>query len=101
MKANETLVWVIYDIVEDKPRTKIAKICKQMGLYRVQYSVFSGSINRNALDELVLQVRELMDETTDKIYIFPMCEDDFQKAILLGKDFDRKLVKGESLELIF
>ncbi len=100
MKANETLVWLIYDITENRPRTKIAKLCKQKGLYRVQYSVFAGSINRNALDELVLQVEELMDDS-DKIYIFPMCEEDFRKSILLGKDFDKKLIKGELLEMIF
>ncbi|MEA3547901.1 MAG: CRISPR-associated endonuclease Cas2 [Thermodesulfobacteriota bacterium] len=99
MKANETLVWVIYDICEDKARTKIAKTCKQKGLYRVQYSVFAGSINRSALDELVLQIEELMEES-DKVYVFPMCEEDFRKSILLGKAFDRKLIKGELLELI-
>lgn len=100
MKADETLAWIIYDISADRARTKIAKACKQKGLYRVQYSAFVGAINRNALDELALQMEELMADD-DKVYIFPMCEDDFRKCRLLGKTFDRKLAKGELLELIF
>lgn len=34
------LTWVMYDIVEDKARTKVAKACEKAGIYRVQYSVF-------------------------------------------------------------
>jgi CRISPR-associated protein Cas2 len=40
VKTTETLVWIMYDVVENKPRTKIAKHCKEAGLYRVQKSVF-------------------------------------------------------------
>jgi CRISPR-associated protein Cas2 len=38
------LVWLIYDIAENKPRNKIAKACKQAGLIRVQKSVFLGKL---------------------------------------------------------
>ena len=34
MKQTETLVWVLYDIQKDKARTKVAKTCKEAGLYR-------------------------------------------------------------------
>jgi len=61
MKTTETLVWIIYDIVADKPRGRIAKLCKEAGLYRVQKSVFLGTIERNRLDELRLQVEEQID----------------------------------------
>ena len=95
MKETETLVWVIYDITEDRPRGKIAKLCKEAGLYRVQKSVFLGSIERNRLDELDMQIEEQMDEETDSVYIFPMCQPDFKKVILKGQAFDRKLVTDE------
>ena len=51
------IVWVIYDIQKTKPRTKIAKACQQAGLYRVQKSVFLGSLDENRKDTLQLQVR--------------------------------------------
>jgi CRISPR-associated protein Cas2 len=95
MKTTETLVWIIYDIVEDKPRTKIAKLCKEAGLYRVQKSVFLGTIDRNRLDELRLQIEDWTDEDVDSVYMFPMCEPDFKKVILLGQAFDKKLVTDE------
>ncbi|MGB9601063.1 MAG: CRISPR-associated endonuclease Cas2, partial [Myxococcota bacterium] len=52
------LVWVIYDISEDKKRNKVAKFCKEYGLYRVQKSAFLGDINRNQFDELMLKCKE-------------------------------------------
>ncbi|MDY6854934.1 MAG: CRISPR-associated endonuclease Cas2 [Thermodesulfobacteriota bacterium] len=97
----ENLVWVIYDIVEDKKRTKIAKLCKNIGLYRVQKSVFLGTLNNNQLDELDLQCGEIIDEEVDSVYIFPMCEGDFKKVKLLGQAFDKKLVSSEVLTKFF
>ncbi|MBW1732399.1 MAG: CRISPR-associated endonuclease Cas2, partial [Deltaproteobacteria bacterium] len=32
---SSVLVWIIYDIVEDKTRARVAKTCKQYGLERV------------------------------------------------------------------
>lgn len=86
------IIWVLYDIKEDKPRTKISKLCLQAGLYRVQYSVFIGSINESEKDELQLSIEELIDETTDSVYIFPMNKSELQQCALLGQAFDKKLV---------
>jgi CRISPR-associated protein Cas2 len=95
MKTTATLVWIIYDIVDDKPRTKIAKLCKEAGLYRVQKSVFLGTIERNRLDELRLQIEAWENDEVDSVYIFPMCEADFKKVILLGQAFDKRMVTDE------
>jgi CRISPR-associated protein Cas2 len=95
MKQNETLVWVIYDITEDKIRNRVAKVCKDKGLYRVQKSAFLGTINRNQLDELSMFCDGIIDQDTDSVYIFPMCKDDFRRVILLGQAFDKKLVTDE------
>jgi CRISPR-associated protein Cas2 len=95
VKTTETLVWILYDIVADRPRTKVARRCKEAGLYRVQKSVFLGTIDRNRLDELRLQIEDLTDEDVDSVYIFPMCESDFRKVMLLGQAFDKKLVTDE------
>ena len=97
----ENLVWVIYDIVEDKKRGKIAKLCKNKGLYRVQKSVFLGTLNSNQLDEIGLECSDIIDEEVDSVYIFPMCEGDFKKVRLLGQAFDKKLVSAEILTKFF
>lgn len=93
------LTWVLYDIVNDKPRTKVAKECQRAGIMRVQYSVFLGDLNSNEIDELALKIKTLIDEESDRVYIFPMCREDFSKVRLLGQAFDKKLVTDELREL--
>jgi CRISPR-associated protein Cas2 len=67
----------------------------------VQKSVFLGSVNRNALDEMVIRIKEWLDEDTDSLYVFPMCEADFKKIILLGQAFDKNMVTDEVKALFF
>lgn len=89
------ICWVMYDIKDDKARTKIAKACQQSGLYRVQYSVFLGTLEANRKDSLQIQIEELMDEEVDKVYIFPMSKDELQNTELLGQAFDKDMVTDE------
>ncbi|MCL0042457.1 CRISPR-associated endonuclease Cas2 [Thermodesulfovibrionales bacterium] len=91
----DKLVWVIYDITENKTRAKIAKSCKDKGLYRVQKSAFLGTLNKNQIDELGIMCDDIINPKKDSVYIFPMCEDDFKKVKLLGQAFDKKLVNDE------
>ncbi len=89
------LTWVIYDITSDGRRNKVAKACKNIGLYRVQKSVFLGNLNKNQIDEIKLISEEIMNTDVDSVYIFPMCDDDFKKVKLLGQAFDKKMVNDE------
>lgn len=93
------ICWVMYDIKKDKVRTKISKACEQMGLERVQYSVFLGTMNANSKDTLELMIKELMDIKTDSVYIFPMSKDELKETVLLGQAFDKKLITNEINEL--
>jgi CRISPR-associated protein Cas2 len=95
MKSGNKLVWVIYDIADNKTRTKISRACKNKGLYRVQKSAFLGTLNRNQIDELKIICKEIINQDKDSVYIFPMCEEDFRCAILLGQAFDEELVSDE------
>lgn len=89
------LVWVVYDITENNVRSRVAKMCKGYGLYRVQKSAFLGDMNRNQIDELVLRCKETTDEEKDSVYIFPMCEEDFRKVRMVGKAFDKDMIADE------
>jgi len=90
------LIWAIYDIQSDRIRTRIVKICKKAGLYRVQKSVFLGEIKtKSELDELVLASKKTINKENDSVYIFPMCQSDFKSVVLLGQAFDKELVTDE------
>ena len=44
--------------------------------------------------------RELLDLDTDSVYIFPMCQSDFDRVRIVGQGFDRKLVADEVLTTV-
>ncbi len=89
------LIWVLYDIENDRNRTKAAKVCKQTGLYRVQFSCFLGTVTPSQKSALSLQLEDLIDEEKDKVYIFPMSKDELRTTVLLGQAFDKNLVTDE------
>lgn len=95
------LVWILYDIKEDTPRTKVAKTCKQYGLERVQYSAFLGRLEKNRFDEIAEKILDLIDEDEDSVYLFPFCQEDFKRIKVLGQGFDKEYVNDEVLEKFF
>lgn len=95
------ILWVMYDIKNDRSRTKVAKLCKKAGLYRVQYSVFLGRIENNEVDGLQLAIADYIDEDIDKVYLFPMSKKELKDTIQLGQAFDKKLINDEVMALFF
>jgi len=93
------LLWAIYDIKEDKIRRKIVKECKKMGLYRVQKSVFLGTIEPNRFDELCIYTESIIEPQNDSVYFFPLCQKDFKSVVTYGQAFDKDLVTDEILQL--
>lgn len=89
------IIWVLYDIKNDKVRNKVSKFCEQSGLYRVQYSVFLGNITDNDKDTLQLQIEEIINTETDSVYIFPMNKTELRQTALLGQAFDKDLITDE------
>ncbi len=95
------LVWIIYDIADDKVRTKVAKACKKYGLIRVQKSVFLGKLKPSRFDELAEKCASMLNEDVDSVYLFPFCQEDFRQVKVMGQGFDRKLVNDEMLAKFF
>ena len=95
------LVWVMYDIADDKIRRKAIKICKNVGLYRVQKSIFLGDIEENDFDEVKLRLEETVDLKNDSVYVFTMSKKELNKAGLIGQAFDKELVTDEIISKFF
>ncbi len=89
------LLWVLYDIENDRARSRVARHCKQAGLYRVQLSVFLGSVDAHQKDTLSLQIEAEINPDRDKVYLFPMSRRELQATVLLGQAFDKKMVRDE------
>ncbi|RJQ46073.1 MAG: CRISPR-associated endonuclease Cas2 [Gaiellales bacterium] len=73
--------YVLYDIPDDTIRTKIAEVCKDYGLERIQFSAFCGSLTRNKREELFLRLGEVLGEQPGKILLQPVCEKDIRDGL--------------------
>jgi CRISPR-associated protein Cas2 len=66
----------------------------------VQKSAFLGDLNRNQSDSLAWSARR-SSRNLISVYVFPMCEDCFDKIKLIGTGFDRELVAGMMITKVF
>ncbi len=69
---------LIYDIVSDRIRNKVADICLDYGLERIQYSAFMGEMNHNRQGEILQKIRRKMGKSEGNIQLFPICEKDLR-----------------------
>lgn len=77
-------IFVVYDIVDDKLRSRVADICLDYGLKRVQYSTFMGDLSTNRRQELVLKLRSRFKSAEGCVYVLGLCERDAQGIVRMG-----------------
>jgi CRISPR-associated protein Cas2 len=76
----EASVLLIYDIEDDRLRTRASDICMDYGLERIQFSAFFGKLNRNRRQELGLKLRNEMGDEPARIRMIPICEEDLKEV---------------------
>lgn len=77
---------LVYDISDDRLRTRVADICLDYGLRRIQLSAFLGNISRNRQDELLQKIRRQLGRSPGRVALFPLCDSDFRCRIEVGTD---------------
>jgi CRISPR-associated protein Cas2 len=68
---------VVYDISDDRKRTKVADVCLDYGLDRIQYSAFLGRLSANHQEELMLKLKKVLAGKAGNIQLFPLCARDW------------------------
>ncbi len=76
--SPEVSLVLIYDIENDRLRTRASDICLDYGLERIQFSAFFGKLNRNRRQELALKLQSELGGESARIRIIPVCEDDLK-----------------------
>jgi CRISPR-associated protein Cas2 len=76
--SPEVSLVLIYDVEDDRLRTKVSEICLDYGLERVQFSAFFGKLARNRRQELALKLANAVGNESARIRIVPVCEDDLK-----------------------
>ncbi|MGQ9468923.1 MAG: CRISPR-associated endonuclease Cas2 [Nitrososphaerales archaeon] len=69
------LTLVIYDISDDKDRTKLAELLMNYGLERIQYSGFKGPLNTHDCVILAKEVRRFVKGDRDSVYVIRLCKE--------------------------
>jgi len=96
--SPEVSLILIYDIEDDRLRSRIAEICFDYGLERIQFSAFFGKLNRNRRQELSLRVQRELGKESGRIRIVPVCEQDLKDMWVLDQyrlDADELKVEAE------
>jgi CRISPR-associated protein Cas2 len=68
---------VIYDIPDDRLRAKVADICLDYGLDRIQYSAFLGQLTRSQQQELWKRIRRKIGKKAANVQLYPLCSQDW------------------------
>ena len=65
---------LIYDISHDGTRTKVADVCLDYGLQRIQFSAFLGELNWTHQKELLLKIKRRIGKHGANVQLFPLDE---------------------------
>jgi CRISPR-associated protein Cas2 len=83
--SPEVSLVLIYDIENDRLRSRTADICLNYGLERIQFSAFFGKLNRNRRQELSLRLQRELGKASGRIRIIPVCEQDLKDMWVLDQ----------------
>lgn len=89
-----TLCLVVYDIMNDRVRTRVSDACLDFGLERFQFSAFSGHLDATKRRELFLRLKELLGQTPGRILIQPISNDDLDKRFTFQQEADDESSEG-------
>ncbi|KAM3091372.1 CRISPR-associated endonuclease Cas2 [Phormidesmis sp. 146-35] len=82
-EAKAMLVVVVYDIPNDKRRTKLANFLEGYGR-RVQYSVFECFLTLDQMQKMAEQVRKKIKLEEDNVRFYWISSDAMGRTITLG-----------------
>jgi len=87
---------VIYDITDDNLRALVAETLKDYGLQRIQYSAFVGHLRRDRLNNLIVDLKNLIEDLVENVQLFPVCDTCFRGRREVGKPKKYRLDEGKA-----
>lgn len=87
---------VVYDIPDDRLRAKVADICLDYGLQRIQFSAFLGPLAPSHQEELLAKIKKRAGKKEANVQIFPICERCWAKRLVWVQKAKKKESPSES-----
>ncbi len=85
----------VYDISNDRVRTKVSEICLDYGLKRIQYSAFLGDLSVNRQEELWLKCRRQLGKAVGNLQLFSLTPQDLARS----RKYVKEPIASERLEI--
>jgi CRISPR-associated protein Cas2 len=87
------MYYAVYDISDDKTRSRVVQALKDIGFVRIQKSVFCGSLSSQQKKDLVESLKRIAGED-ESIYLILACQTCFGKVTIIGQGFDKEYVSN-------
>lgn len=84
---------VAYDIGSNRLRLRVARLCKRIGLIRIQKSVFAGRAKPADIAELEDTFKPLLSQH-DKLIILPLDKPTFRNLLTQSNDAKLQVLQG-------
>ena len=88
------MYYAVYDISDDKTRSRVVQALKDIGFVRIQKSVFCGSLSSQQKKDLVEKLKRIAGED-ESIYLILACQTCFGKVTIIGQGFDKEYVSND------
>lgn len=67
-------------------RTKLGEKCMDYGLFRIQLSVFWGSLEKSELEDLMFECEEIIDNSPADVRFFAICDQCLEKSFVIANN---------------
>ncbi len=99
--TDKIIYYAIYDIIEDGRRDAVVEILKDVGMVRIQKSVFCGGLVLQQKRDLIETIKSVLNEDDDSFYLIMNCSKCYKNTLTVGKRFDFAYVEGKTNSMVF
>lgn len=75
LPRGEMPLLLLYDIEENRIRSRVSSICLDYGLERIQFSAFFGRLSRDKREELAIRLMREVEKENVRIRIVPLTDE--------------------------
>jgi CRISPR-associated protein Cas2 len=95
MEVPKVQCLVVYDISNDRVRSKVADFCLDYGLERIQFSAFLGDLARTYQEELLIKIKKQLGRRAGNVQLFPICDKDWRMRLVIDQKDKKEKDKAE------
>lgn len=80
LPRGESPVLLLYDIEDNRIRTRVSEVCLDFGLERIQFSAFLGRLTRDRREALGLRLLREIERENCRVRVIPLTEECLEAA---------------------